>query len=365
MFRLKPLILAFLVAITAIVAVWINYLLGQGGFYRDLAFHGAERCTKLDGYVGAEDIVIDHERKLAYVSSDDRRAAFAGAATQGKIYVLDLRNPAAAPTTLPIALQSFHPHGLDLWIGEDGTRRLMIVNHARNGEQADERVEILGLDEKGKLSAHIRTVRDQNIISPNDVAAVGPEQFYLTNDIGSTGALARLGQMLQISATANLIYFDGTQSRVEQGNFLLANGVSAHPDGKTLVMTEFYGQSLWLFDRDPETNALTGRDVIGIPTHLDNIAFAPDGSIWIGAQPNAFAMLGHAMDAENKSPSQILRITLNKGGPGGRVDEPYLEDGTLLSAASIGAPYTAASGEMRLLIGSIFEPHILDCAVAQ
>ncbi len=359
MFSPKPLLIAFLVATIAIVAVWINHLRGQGGAYRDLAFHGGESCTKLDGYIGAEDIVIDHARGLAYISSDDRRATLAGTPVPGHIFVLDLTDVTAAPQAIAIGLESFHPHGIDLWVGEDGTRHLMVINHAADGE----RVEILELGAQGKTVTHNRTVTDPAIISPNDVAAVGPEQFYLTNDVGDKGTLARLGQMLQISSTANLIYFDGTAARVEQGNFLLANGVSAHPDGKTVVMTEFYGQSLWLFDRDAETNALSGRDVIGLPTHLDNIAFAPDGSIWIGAQPNAIAMLGHAMDADKKSPSQILRITLNAEGPGGRVDEPYLEDGTQLSATSVGAPYTAAGGNTRLLIGSIFEPHILDCAI--
>ncbi|MGB1088270.1 MAG: hypothetical protein ACPG06_07875, partial [Alphaproteobacteria bacterium] len=179
MFKVKPLLLALLVAILAVSAVWINYLLSQGGAYRDLAYHGGESCTKLNGYVGAEDIVIDQARRVAYISSDDRRAAFNGDAVAGNVYALPLDDLQAAPKPLPIALDSFHPHGIDLWVGADGRRRLMVVNHA--GEN-DERIEIFDLTQNALSLDHVRTVRDTRIHSPNDVAAVGPEQFYFTND---------------------------------------------------------------------------------------------------------------------------------------------------------------------------------------
>lgn len=360
MFRLKYILTAFSLVTLAAIGMWVNYLLTQGGMFKEFAYHGYEACTPIEGMAGPEDIVIDHARGQAFVSAFDRRAFAAGDENaRGEIYLLDLNNRAAAPVALSHAgADVFNPHGIDLWLGEDGTRRLMVVNHL---DLSTHRIEIFDVAENGALT-HMRSVADPAISSPNDVAATGPESFYATNDLGSETALGKLLEMTQLANRSTLAYYDGTAGKIVADGFLFANGVGVMPGTNTVVMTEFFGQSLWLYERDPATGELTGRDVIHLPTHLDNVNFDEEGGIWIGAQPNVFAFLKSMDDEAELSPSQILRVRLNQTGPGGHVDEVYMEDGTLMTAASAAAPYAGGS---RMLLGNILENHILDCEVKE
>jgi len=65
------------------------------------------------------------------------------------------------------------------------------------------------------------------------------------------------------------------------------------------------------------------------------------------------AFLGHAQKADNRSPSQVLKINL-QDPESPVVEEIYLNDGNPLSGSSVAAVY-----RNRLFIGSVFEDGVL------
>ena len=91
-------------------------------------------------------------------------------------------------------------------------------------------------------------------------------------------------------------------------------------------------------------------------TGVDNITVDDEGMLWLGAHPKLLTFLRHASDASVLSPSQVLRID-----PGtGRVDEILLDDGSQLSGSAAAVPWSD-----RLLIGPVFDDHLLDCRLSQ
>ncbi|MEK9970986.1 MAG: hypothetical protein VW600_17765, partial [Ferrovibrio sp.] len=79
--------------------------------------------------------------------------------------------------------------------------------------------------------------------------------------------------------------------------------------------------------------------------------------LWVAAHPNAFAFIGHAMDAEKESPSMILRLARDSRGVV-HTEEAFGDPGTLISGASVGV-----QRQGRLLIGAVFQPTVLDCLI--
>jgi arylesterase/paraoxonase len=85
----------------------------------------------------------------------------------------------------------------------------------------------------------------------------------------------------------------------------------------------------------------------------------PDGSLLLGVHSKPLELVAHASDPAQRSTSHIMHLTPD--GKGGFTPETlYLNFGQELSGASVGA-----SANKRLLIGSIFEPKILNCSWEQ
>jgi arylesterase/paraoxonase len=77
--------------------------------------------------------------------------------------------------------------------------------------------------------------------------------------------------------------------------------------------------------------------------------------LWIGAHPKLLSFLAHAGDEESLSPSQVLWVDPDVGFDP-PVRDAFLDLGEDLSGSSVAAPWGS-----RLLIGSVFEEHFLDC----
>ena len=163
------------------VAGYVGYMLmTRFDMFASINPHFAGQCVKLPGVMGAEDIAIDHQAGIAYVSASNRRPESAGTRAQDGIYRLKLSNEIDKNTKLeylPLeGLKDFHPHGIDLCRLADGSLALFVVNHNKAGDS----VEILKLEDDHLV--RLESVRHALIISPNDVASVGPKNFYVTND---------------------------------------------------------------------------------------------------------------------------------------------------------------------------------------
>jgi arylesterase/paraoxonase len=344
----------FILLVLLIAAgVWVYFFLQAAGYFRVLEakFDGTCKPVTAAGFVGPEDITIDAQTNTAYLSGYDRRAAIGGHPAPGAIWSYDLANPNAQLVNLtPQADTSFLPHGISLYRAPDGKKTLFAINHG-NKKQS---VEIFDVD-AGKLT-HRRTVTGPELISPNDLVGVGPDQFFVTNDHANPEGIQRqLEDYLRLKLTT-VSYFDGSKFYPALTKIGGSNGINATPDGSTLYLSAGSEQKVYIYDRNLTTGQISQRAAVDVPGYADNIELLPDGSLLVGVHSKILDLLQNFSDPTHPSPSNILRLTPDGRG-GYSVASVYVNLGQEISAASVGAALNK-----RLLIGAIFEPKFLDCS---
>ena len=353
----RNLIVAAVVLAATVSFLYVRFYAAAGQFTTlTVAMEVPADCTTIRSVPGPEDIVIDHERGIAFVAATDRRAIMAGvSAARGGIYAIDLQGERSSWALRPLTPHvpaAFQPHGIGLYVDAAGKRTLAAVNHA-NGVHT---IELFDVAEDSVLS-HRATVRDALIVSPNDVQPVGHDRFYVTNDHGSSSQIGKMLEDVLLLDRSDLVYFDGATTRVVAGDLTYANGVNTSPDGNTIYVAETADMVLRIYARDAANGDLTPVDFVALGSGLDNIDVSPDGTILIGAHPKLMDFVAHASDANNLSPSQVVRLVPRAGG-GGTADTVYLNLGDELSGSSVAAAY----GDVMLVAG-VFDPKILACSI--
>ena len=165
--------------------------------------------------LGPEDIAIDHEAGIAYVSSQDRLRTkwwlpgVLGKRTtdwneRGRMYSVNLRKGLTAQemnVVLP-ADSDFHPTGMDLYVDPSGDRRMFVVNWRAESEFSIEVFDIT----QGKLS-HAETVTSSHLTLPNAIVAVSKTQFYVSNSLSLPPPVQPFEQAFCLP-TGNVLFHD-------------------------------------------------------------------------------------------------------------------------------------------------------------
>ena len=340
---MKIIKIIFGVLVTLIVVT----VIGLWGFLRFSGDepHFAGTCEVLELDVSAEDIQVDRERGFAYLSLISRAALARGEPVQGWVGRVDLN--ADTLTVEPALIDPpghLRPHGLSLYIDEHGQRTLALINHPVNRGVDPEHVELFTEEVPGRFR-HVRTFTDELIARPNDLVAVGPEQYYVANDSPPNSGLV-----------TKLIYVDHDNARVVADGIRSGGGINATPDGSRIYVAETYGKAIRVLQRDPADGSVETINEIDIGTSPDNIDVAADGSLWIGAHSSIPKLVMHFILGTD-APSQVLRINVDASG-NANVEEIYLNRGEEISTSSVGATYGN-----KLLIGSITAPKLLICTM--
>jgi len=336
-----------LLALVLLVLILALRTLYHAGSFKSLKPHKPSQETWIKGMMGAEDITIDPATGMALVSSCDRRQVRSGGTAQGAIFQIDASSPTPVPVNLTAGLDlpEFQPHGISLYADPaDGTKWVFAVNHRSDGQF----VEIFQYTDTALV--HSASIQSPEFKSPNDVAGVGKRAFYFTNDHDQSngGSVSSLKDFL-IIGTGQVGYYDGEQAVILDKGIRYANGITASPDGKFLYMAACTDGAIYVYQREPFQKI---RE-IECGTGVDNLEWDAEGNLWVGAHPKMLAFLGHAQKAEKRSPSQVLKINLQKP-ENPQVEEVYLNTGNPLSGSSVAAVY-----RNRLFIGSVFEDGVL------
>ncbi|MDE2182334.1 MAG: hypothetical protein KGJ78_04875 [Alphaproteobacteria bacterium] len=334
--------------------------------YRMLESHGAfttvtpgfsGTCVGVPTARGPEDIVIDAVHKVAFISATDRPARAGGkpSAADG-LYSYAYLEPGAKPVKLAGTPGDFHPHGLSLYRAPDGSMTLMAINHRLDGSNS---VDIFSVEING-TAAHateIGSITGGVLASPNALAAIDEDRFYVVNDHTSKTALGRWLDDNLLLPRADVLYFDGMKFNEVATGLNYPNGVALSDDGKYLYVPEAFARVLLTFERNPFSGELHQVGVLDIPSNLDNARVAADGSVWIGSHPKAYAMAAMRRDPGKPAPSEIFRVSVENGLPRGAT-LVYADRGSQIGGASVGAP-----SDGRLLIGSPLDDKILNCVL--
>ncbi|WP_010572700.1 arylesterase [Leptospira kmetyi] len=305
-------------------------------------------CTKIEGLPGPEDLAIDSEEKILYVSSHERRIKD----QTGKIFTIDLKNPAATPKEISLKYPpDFRPHGISLLKTKD-VYRLYVISHPKIYEVHT--IEIF--ERKGKDWSHVGTLTDPLVTSPNDLFVVSENEIYLSNDHGAGGIVRYLWDDLFGFKRAEISYYDGkTWSNL--GNPLsFGNGILYTKDsqGKELLYRSgFSDKTVFQFPITREQ----GKPVLGEPKSIllssgpDNLELDSQGRIFVVGHASVYRFLRHVRNADYPAPTQVYRIS-----PDGSSQEIFATSGDLISAGSTAIPYDG-----RLYIAQVFNPYILNC----
>jgi arylesterase/paraoxonase len=324
------------------------------GIFNSFPEQFAGSCKIITGMKGPEDLDVDWQDKLIFVSATNRRAPATSPDPQDGLYTLNLNNTSAPPVKLAGTPKDFRPHGISLYRAPEGGLTLFAINHRASGKQTIEVFDVKIENGKAVLS-HRSVLQDSHLIAPNDLFAFGPDQFYVGNDHTSTTALGRwLEDYLQVPR-ANLLYYNGSLFKVAVENLNFTNGVLVSPDGKFLYLTSTTKRALLTFERNPFSGELTQKESLDIPARLDNLSMDAEGNLWTTGHPKFPGWVGYDTDPSKPSPSVVFKITLAGGIPQG-YETVYANNGEQLAASSSVVAY-----RNHLFIGSVLDNKMLDC----
>lgn len=368
--RRRRIALISLATVLALALGWGVYLLVIAGQLTSLEFHSDAECTRVQGVVGSEDLAFTRAAGTpeggVFVSSDDRRATVSGQPVRGAIHYYSLTTD--APEVYEASGDEpalFHPHGIGLTPATAEQQRLFVVNHPRaslfgpndDSEGPAHTIEVFDvINDDGRVRlAHLRTIADPLLVSPNEVVPVDDERFYVTNDHLATSVIGHKLEEYGRLARGHVLYWDGAAFSVVAEGIHYANGINVSHDGATVYVASVTDSRVHVFDRDQDTGGLTPREQVKVHAP-DNITIADDGALWIGAHPKLLTFTAYAKDASKRSPSQVFRLAQTDAGAW-QTEDVWLSDGSDISGSSV----ALSVGEQRFLVGSVFDAWLLDC----
>lgn len=348
-------ILRITIIIVSLVLLYVVFgILVPAGMFKAIAPHFEGNIQKLEiPIAGPEDITIDTQTGLAFISVDNRRVNSKNPASlEGAILLMNLSD--STPTLkniTPSDLQDFHPHGISLWTEPDGRQFLFVVNHRQKSwEQVIERFAW-----RNDSLIYLESIMDKNLMtSPNDVTAVGVREFYVTNDhsYSHSGINRTLEDYLQ-RAISYVNYYDGESFKKAATGIAYANGINRSADLRQLYVAACTGRKVLIYNRNLTNGELTLEQEIDVNTGVDNIELDETGALWIGSHPQLLKFVAHAADPAKFSPSQVIKLSKDKDGKYYQ-EEIFLNDGSSYSGSSVAAVY-----KDKILIGSVFEKSFL------
>lgn len=334
----------FLFIFLILLLFLIGKTLKNAGFFTKIHPHHQGSLRLIPGFQGTEDITIDYSKGLALISSNDFTES-PNKLENGAIFLLNLNSKSPKPINLTekLDLQDFHPHGISLYQTKDDKKFLFVINH----QKAVNSVEIFQFSDSSLV--HLETFIHPLLVSPNDILAVGENQFYVTNDHDEKKSSWRAKKDLLQIPMGNVCYFNNKNASIVADNLLYANGINKSKD--KLFVAETSGKKIDVFDclSDGKLEKFDEISIMG----ADNIETDTDGNLWVGCHPKLLAFLEHSKDHKKRSPSEIIKIEY-KNRSNYSTKSIYLNDGTPVSGSSVGAFF-----QNQLLVGTVFEDSLL------
>lgn len=309
-----------------------------------------ERCEPAVFMPGAEDIVSVPGRGVLVSSVDRGRRAENWPA--GIYWWPNDGDPSLVSTDAP---RDFKPHGLSLV--EDGNGWLLYAISHPGGLYAEEEqqhtVEVFRFD--GEALSHLKTLAHPFFRSPNDLAVVREDVFYMTNDWKHVrGVMHEMEQVLAMPVS-DVVLYDGGEARFVAEGLNYPNGIALSDDHETLYVNEIRGRRVQSFSVDGTTGDLERSRRYPIAAAPDNVTLAPDGHLLVAGIPEAFRFQRHAAGKEASAPSLILRIDPETG----RRETIFYDESGKISGATVGTAH-----DEFLYIGTAYGAGVVRCPLS-
>ncbi|XP_078518963.1 serum paraoxonase/arylesterase 2-like [Lissotriton helveticus] len=299
---------------------------------------------------GAEDIDI-LPKGLAFMSAGLK---FPGMPNfkpdeHGNMLLLDLNEEDPKPIVLGISsgfdIESFNPHGISVYIDDKGDSvYIFVVNHPKNGT----RVELFKFQAEEKSLLHIKTIQHELFLSLNDIAAVGPESFYATNN--KPFSLGEVDETYRNILLGNIIYYSPEEVKEVATGVNVSNGIIMSHDNKYVYAASLLGKSISVFEKLSNWSLSKVKE-LQIDKLLDNLCLDPKtGDVWMACHIDLSRVLHY--DPKNPPGSVVLRLQ-NILSENPVLTQVYFDNGSTLQGSSV-----ACVHDGRLIVGSVFHKAI-------
>lgn len=325
----------------------LGYILNNTGIFRNLELRNTFSSYQTINLPGAEDIAISNDRSFLIISSDDRAARRDGNPKQGGLYLLRLNSSQQEPILLTQNFnRPFYPHGISLLAIDSAVYRIWAINHV------DDNHSIEVFDLIGDSLIFKEQLIDDLIVSPNDLVAIGPNSFYLTNDHKYVKGFPRFLEDYLALRQSNVIYFDGINYKQVARNIAYANGINYDPFRKLMFVASPRDFLVKVYYKNVD-GALDFIEDIDTGTGVDNIEFDPFGKLWIGCHPKLLTFASYAKGKRPITPSEIITIDY-RGKKDYAIESIFVDDGSLVAGSTIAIPV-----DDRLYVGNVMDSKLL------
>ncbi|XP_071505035.1 serum paraoxonase/arylesterase 1-like [Diadema antillarum] len=329
------------------------------GYHKTVYNDAPGRCQFVSGIdSGSEDLELLSDGivfiSAGYLTFADR----VDGAPAGHLYAYDINRHDDGAKELTITgdfdvATQLHPHGISAYEdSKSGKTYLFVINHHAGYDVVD----IFEFHRSSMSLSFVKSRRDPLMISANDVVAVGPDSFYVSNEANTLHPTLRLVESLLMLKTGCVLFCDVTSCRQVSEALSEPNGIDMSSDGRYLYVDLPLDRRVHVYERNKKDNSLKGNQAIqsiDLWTMPDNIYVDSDGDLWIGAIPVPHISEAYMNHVDVRVASQVLRVKLgSKDAPyrDYEINEVYSEDGSNLTMSTV-----AVRHENVLLVGSLHE----------
>ncbi|THX68924.1 serum paraoxonase/arylesterase family protein [Aureobasidium pullulans] len=285
--------------------------------------------------------------------------------TQGSFHVIDPETKKSIRLSFENFDKTFVTHGIDVIPDPKDKKAVYIfaVNHQPNPEftaslrehiqKSNSRIEIFRYKIGSPTIKHIRTVADARIETPNDIFAVSPEEFYVTNDHAyREGLMRELETVAPVgwSTTLHITITDLAASSPSSGitintalTGIKSNNGLGHVHGSEEV-TVISAERGILYRTFPNTNkTLTVEETIHLDSTLDNPSYYTDPWATPSSNTSGYVLAGlargidlagNANKPDAKDPPYVWLVREGKDGGDWEKKIIFADDGSKVRTAS-------------------------------
>ncbi|KAK3816605.1 MAG: Arylesterase-domain-containing protein [Benniella sp.] len=318
-----------------------------------------EGCEPLVGLETCEDIHIHHPWGLAFTTcghAESRKGwyppignnnASAENAFKDKfvLYSLELNKFDVMELTGFPEGEDRVFHGLDIYELSPMELIIFAVNHRRTGSV----IEVLQYNLGHMTVQYKETIKHELIHTPNDIVALGPRSFYVSNDHHHHSGIQRAIEENLRFPWSNVIYYSPENTFVAFDSVVSANGMSANTDRSTVYLSACFGGGFHIL-KPRENHTLVEEDYIKLDFFNDNPSYdAQTDSVFVTGHVQPLKMM-HGLSVPEKpvvGPSKIVKISKNPqakadapaaaGTPKYLVETVLVDDGNLISTGTVAA----------------------------
>jgi len=290
-----------------VLAAYTAYRLYQfGAFYSVPKTSGNQSITTLS-IPGVEALQLDADSGMLFFIGDYTCEA---STSRGNSYYMDLETDTSVPHKFNFSTpEDFHPHGLSYFRGSSGDQFLFTNNHRTDGTHT---VEVFQITADMRL-IHQKTIRSSELTSPNDLVAISPSQFYLTNDGRSHDQFNRSIDAFFNRSEGKVLFYDGERFHTVADKLNFPNGIAFEKTSGRLYVGESLSGNILIYQ--PVDNQLKLQHSIRLIPGIDNIGFTQSGRLLIAIHPNLFALSRYKSKQEYPSPSLVYELDVNSNQP--------------------------------------------------